>query len=91
MLSGFRHQPFELTANVRREPSALWLRNLVLSSGGVRMEGALELSGSVHHGALLVTMGRSTLGVRFDDSGAGVALSANRDWLRQQISSGAGR
>lgn len=91
MLSRFQHQPFELAANLRREPTELWLRNLVLSSAGVRMEGALELSGPVHHGALLVTIGRSTLGVQLGEGGAGVALSVDRAWLLQQIGNGGGR
>jgi len=91
MLSRVQHRPFELKADARRGPTELWLRNLVLVSGDVRMEGALELSGAARHGALLIATGRSALGVQFGDRGARVTLRADRAWLREQLGRGVDR
>lgn len=89
MLSRFQGQPFTLRASLRRraeEARELWLRDLVLTSGQLRIEGEMQLSGAGRGGALLVTIGHSSSGLEFGKDGARVTLTADRAWLSRHLS-----
>jgi hypothetical protein len=85
MLSRFVDQPFQLSSPLRRDPVTLWLRDLQLTSGALRIEGALRQVAERRAGVLLVLLRRAAVGVRFDEAGSAAIWGADRDWLREQM------